>query len=69
MANPLFNALGGSLPNNNMGNLIRQFQQFRQTFRGDPQQQIQQMLNSGQVSQAQYNQAVQMANAFAQLLK
>lgn len=70
MANPLFNMLGNnaSLPNN-MGQLVQQFKQFKQTFRGDPRQQIQQLLNSGRVSQSQYNQAVQIANSLAQLLK
>ena len=43
------------------GNFLQRFQQFQRLFRGDPQQQIQQMLNSGKVSQAQYNNAVQMA--------
>lgn len=70
MNNPLFNALGGmnGLPSN-MQNIIQQFNQFKQTFKGDPKAQIQQMLNSGQVTQAQYNQAVQMANALHQMIK
>lgn len=68
MANNLFNALG----NNNLGNmqgLLAQFQQFRNTFRGNPQQQVQQLLNSGKVSQEQYNRAVQMAQALQQMMK
>ena len=64
MGNPLFNALGGNMLPSNMANMIQQFQQFRNSFRGDPRQQVQQLLNSGKISQAQYNQAVQMANAF-----
>jgi len=62
--NPLFNLLGirNSMVPPNIQNLLSQFQQFRNSFRGDPKQQIQQMLNSGQISQDQYNQAVQMAN-------
>lgn len=69
--NPLFNLLGGGktvLPNN-ISNLLSQFNQFRNTFRGDPQQQIQQMLNSGQISQSQYNQAVQMANELRKFIQ
>lgn len=67
MANPLYSMLGG---NNlgNMGGLVQQFQQFRQNFQGDPRQQVQQLLNSGKVSQAQYNQAVQMAQAFQKMV-
>lgn len=68
--NPLFNILGGGrsmLPGNIM-NIISQFQQFKQMYHGDPQQQIQEMLNSGKISQQQYNQAVQMANELQKYL-
>jgi hypothetical protein len=49
-------------------NFIQQFNQFRQSFRGDPQQMVQQMLNSGKVTQAQYDQAVQKANMIKNML-
>ena len=48
-------------------NMLMQFAQFANSFRGNPQQMIQQMLNSGQISQQQYQQAVQMANQFSQM--
>ena len=64
MSNPLFQQMGGGLP----GGIIQRFQQFRQQFSGDPREQVQQLLNSGKVSQAQYNQAVQMANQLQQML-
>jgi hypothetical protein len=51
-----------------MNPMLQKFNQFRQMFKGDPQQQVQQMLNSGKISQAQYNQAVQMANQMAQMM-
>ena len=63
--NPLFNAMN---PAGNMPGVLQQFNQFRQMFRGDARQQVQQMLNSGRVSQAQYNQAVQMANRLRQMM-
>lgn len=71
MSNPLFNMLGGAMPNNlgNMGNIVRQFQQFKNSFNGDPRQQVQQLLNSGKVTQEQYNRAVQMANMLQSMLK
>ena len=47
---------------NNIGNLFQRFQQFQQMFRGDPRQQVQNLLNSGKVTQNDYNRAVQMAN-------
>lgn len=65
MSNPLFQMMGQQAP---MNNLFQRFQQFRQMFRGDPRQQVQQMLNSGKISQQQYNSAVQMANQFQQML-
>lgn len=49
-------------------NVMQRFMQFRQQFQGDPRQQVQQLLNSGKISQQQYNQAVQMANQFRQML-
>lgn len=71
MSNPLYQMLGGAMPNNlgNMGNIIQQFQQFKNSFHGDPRQQVQQLLNSGRVSQEQYNQAVQMANMLQRMMK
>lgn len=41
---------------------MQKFNEFRKNFSGNPQEQVQQLLNSGRISQAQYNQAVQMAN-------
>ena len=70
MSNPLFQMFGNAMPNGfgQMGNVLRQFQQFRQNFHGDPKQQVQQLLNSGKVSQEQYNQAVQMANQLQKMM-
>ncbi len=64
MQSPLFNALGG----NQMNGLLQRFQQFQRMFQGDPKQQVQQLLNSGKVSQTQYNQAVQQAQQLARML-
>ena len=65
MSNLLFNMMQ---PQNGMTQMMQRFQQFRQTFSGDPRQQVQQLLNSGRVSQQQYDQAVQMANQFQKML-
>lgn len=65
MANPLFQMMNQTPANNN---LLQRFRQFQQTFKGDPQQTVQQMLNSGRISQAQYNQAVQTANQLMRML-
>ena len=65
MSNPL---LGMMSDQQQQGGLMQRFRQFAQMFRGDPNAQIQQMLNSGKVSQAQYNQAVQMAQQMRKML-
>jgi type IV secretory pathway TrbL component len=48
--------------------MIQQFLQFRQNFTGDAKAQVQRMLNSGQISQAQYDNAVKMAQQLQQML-
>lgn len=53
---------------NNFQNFITQLNQFRQTFTGNPQQQVQQMLNSGKITQTQYNNAVQIANNIMRMM-
>lgn len=80
MANPLFNLLnnGSNMGGNGFGNgfgnfgnfanLISQFNNFKQNFQGDPKQQVQNMLNSGQMSQSQFNYFAQLANQFQNLL-
>lgn len=70
MSNPLFNALGGGIPQGNGPmQMIQQFVQFKQNFKGDPKAEVQKMLQSGQISQQQLNQVQQMAGQFQNLLK
>ncbi len=69
--NPLFNALGGGQMPGAMGqfqNLVQQFQQFKQSFHGDPKAEVQKLVQSGKISQQQLNQLQQMAGQFQQLL-
>lgn len=68
MANQLFNMLGGQNQMNPMTNLVNQLNQFRQSFSGDAKQQVQQLLNSGRMSQSQYNQLSQMATQIQNML-
>lgn len=63
MGNPLFQ----QMQQPGMNNIMQRFQQFQQIFRGDPRQQVQQLLNSGRVSQSQYNNAVQLAQQFQRM--
>ena len=68
MANPLM----GMLPQNNGGNnflgLIQQFQQFKKNFKGDPKQQVQDLLNSGKMTQDQLDQCTSMAQSLKNIL-
>lgn len=71
MSNPFFNAMGGgNLPGpiGNMMNMVQQFNEFRQAFQGDPKQKVQELLNSGQMSQSQFNELQGMARQFQQMM-
>lgn len=62
MANPIYSMM-------NQNNMLQRFNQFKASFKGDPREQIQQLLNSGRISQQQYNNAVNMAQRFQKMLK
>lgn len=67
MSNPIFNALGGIMPQNN---ILAQFQQFRQQMQGkNPHEEINKLLQSGKINQQQLNQAQQMAQQMQSLFK
>lgn len=54
---------------NPMANMMEQFEKFKQTYHGDAKAQVQQMLNSGQITQEQFNRASQMANQMMRFVK
>lgn len=61
MNNPIFTAL-------NQKNMLAQFEEFRRTFRGDPREEVQRLLDSGRMSQEQFNKFSEMANQMQSLL-
>jgi len=67
MANPLYNQLNGGSGVNNP--LINRIMQFKQTFSGNPQQMVQNLLNSGRINQSQMSQYVKQANEIYKLMK
>ena len=72
MPSPLFNIFGNTQRSgggNPISNIRQQFENFRSSFTGDPRQQVQQLLNSGKVSQADYDRAVQLAKQFQQMIR
>jgi hypothetical protein len=60
VGNPLFNQFGNQ--NNNMSDLINQIMDFRKNFTGNPKEEVEKLLSSGQMSQQQFNQLSQIAN-------
>ena len=48
--------------------MLSKFIDFYKNFKGDPNQKLQDMLNSGQVTNQQVEQAKQMANQYSYLL-
>lgn len=64
--NPLYNQLNGA---NSVNPMLSRIKQFKQMFSGDPKQMVQQMLNSGKISQTQMNQYVQQANEIYKMMK
>lgn len=71
MSSPLFDMMGNSPipgPMGQMQQMMSAFQQFKANFKGDPQQEVQRLLNSGQMTQQQYNQLQQMANQMSRMM-
>ena len=66
MPNNLYSLLNGG---NNMTDIVNQINQFRNTFKGDPRQQVESLVKSGQMSQAQFNQYAQTANQIMQAIQ
>ena len=64
MNNPIFQEMMGK----RMGNIQQAIAQLKQQYPGDPNQYIQKLLNSGRVTQSDYNRAVQQAQMFQQFL-
>lgn len=71
------NPLNNFLNNNNMqqnqnGNpmqMINEFMQFAKNFKGNPQQEVMNMLNNGQMSQQQFEQLSQQAKQLQEMFK
>ena len=54
---------------NTSQNMIQQLRLFKDTFRGDPKQQVMNMLNQGQITNAQLQHAMQIAKQIQHLVK
>lgn len=59
MDNSIFNAMNGGM--------MQKFNQFRQTVQGDPKQQVMNLLQSGRMSNEQFQRLQQQANQFQKM--
>ena len=66
MSNPLFNIMGKQ--SNPMADLIRQAKNFKNQFNGNPRQEVERLLQTGRMSQQQFNQFSQIAQQVVQAM-
>lgn len=69
--NNLFNIFNNGPPGpfGNMSEMLNQFNRFQSNFQGDPKQKVQDLLDSGQMTQEQFNYLSNMAQMFQTFLK
>ena len=61
MANPIYDQFGGQQNNNGFFNFMDDFQRLQQTVK-NPRQEVERLLQSGAMSQQDFNKFGQMAN-------
>lgn len=66
MANALYNSMNRQ--NNPIENLMQQAREFRKQFSGNPRQEVERLLQSGAMSQADFNRYSQIAQQVAQMM-
>ena len=66
MSNALYNQFGRQ--NNPFEQLAQQAREFQKQFKGSPRQEVERLLQTGQMSQAQFNQFSQIAQQVAQFM-
>lgn len=74
MPNNLYNQLNNNSNNqyplfNNLQNIINEFNNFKNSFQGDPQQVVQQLLQTGKMSQQDFNKLYSMASEFKKIIQ
>ena len=62
------NSQNGGTPLGNIFDLIQRFQKFKRDFKGDPRQQVQDLLNSGKMTQEQLDQCTSIAKSLQNIL-
>lgn len=64
--NPLFNAFGNQT--NQFTQIMRQAQQLKNSFKGNPKDEVQKLLNTGAMSQSDFNRYSQIAQQVIQMM-
>jgi hypothetical protein len=67
MANQLYNQFGKQ--NNPLEQIAQQAREFRKQFSGNPRQEVERLLQSGQMSQKTFNELSQIAQQVVQYMK
>ena len=66
MNNSLYNSFG---MHNNISQIVNDFNNFKNNFKGDPKAEVEKMMRNGQLSQEQFNQYAQMANELSKYIR
>ena len=66
MSNSLFDQFGRQ--NNPLEQLAQQAREFQKQFKGNPRQEVERLLQTGQMSQSQFNKYSQIAQQVAQFM-
>lgn len=66
MANPLYGSMG--MQTNPMSEIISQAKEFKKSFSGNPRDEVQRLLNTGQMSQSEFNRLSQIAQQVVQAM-
>lgn len=66
--NPLFNAFGNNSIPSPFADIIKQAREMQKTFKGNPRDEVQKLLNSGAMSQQTFNELSQQAKQIVQFM-
>lgn len=66
MPNPIYNSIANQ--NSPFMQIIKEAQNLKNTFKGNPREEVQRLLNSGEMSQADFNRYSQIAQQVMQMM-
>lgn len=66
MPNPIYNSMANQ--NNQFMQIVQEAQKLKNTFKGNPREEVQRLLNSGELSQADFNRYSQIAQQVMQMM-